>query len=272
MKEEDSDEEMDVVDGEGSEEDGERVEEEPEQEAPLVARNVKTWGTKIQIYEDENDNGEPTFRLLGRLKTKNQSLWSSEVVHFLYDLQNKLLPHIRDSYLPIYTEHQRDEHAFRAHPNYPGQGPWKDWAMVDWGRGEGVLPCHIWCFLKLDKLPVRGAKINHGGVDLKDGVCAVVECAAYADDDHETVESDLFTTLELTTQGLDAKDGEVTGRQFFLAEVEAFTGPCCVVPDLGGPANGYFLVKNRDEWADVFLSWLKSPHNKDEIILTDEEE
>jgi hypothetical protein len=271
MEAEDSDEEMDVGDGEGSAEDTESVEEEPQQQ-PLGARHVRTWGTKIEIYEDENDNWEPNFRILGRSKSSKKSKWSSEVVHFLYDLQNKVRDHLPNGFLQIYTEHQRDQYTFRAHPNFRGQGPWKDWAMVNWGPYEGVLPCHIWCFVKLKKLPVRGAKFNHGGVDLKNGVYAVVECAQYVEDVNQIVESDLFTPLELIVQGLDPKDGEVTGRQFFLAEVEAFTGPCCVVPDIGGAANGYFLVKNRDEWAEVFHSWLKSPHNQDEMVLTDDEE
>ena len=56
-------------------------------------------------------------------------------------------------------------------------GSWRDWALVDWGKEWGVLPCKIWCFVDLSNadLPTGKSTIQHGDVDLKKGVCAVVE-------------------------------------------------------------------------------------------------
>ena len=48
-------------------------------------------------------------------------------------------------------------------------------------------------------------------------------------------------------------DGKVKNRTFYLADTEAFVGPCCAVPDIGGPTNRYFVVKPQNEWAFVFL-------------------
>ena len=47
------------------------------------------------------------------------------------------------------------------------------------------------------------------------------------------------------------EDGNVTNRTFYLADTEAFENPCCVVPDLGGPSNWYFVVKPRNQWTDL---------------------
>lgn len=69
-------------------------------------------------------------------------------------------------------------------------------------------------------------------------------------------------------------NGYVTNRTFYLADTEAFVGPCCAVPDIGGPINRYFVVKPREEWAKEFILWLEDPHNLDQMdaFSSDEEE
>ena len=57
----------------------------------------------------------------------------------------------------------------------------------------------------------------------------------------------------------------VDERTFYLADKEAFVGPCCVIPDIGGPSNRYFVVKPRNEWAAEFIHWIEDPHNLDEM-------
>ena len=66
-------------------------------------------------------------------------------------------------------------------------------------------------------------------------------------------------------------DGKVKNRTFYLADTEAFVGPCCAVPDVGGPTNRYFVVKPRNEWADVFIKWVNDEHNIDEMIAFPED-
>ena len=149
-------------------------------------------------------------------------------------------------------------------------GPWKDWALVDWGREWGTLPSHIWCFIRLDNMPIGKEKLEYGGIVLKDGVYAVVEVAEYTQDVQEATQSDLFTPCDLDVR-LDS-DGNVTRRNFYLAHTDAFVGPCCVVPDIGGKNNAYFQVKPRREWSNIFIDWLKAPHEHDEMHYTDEEE
>ena len=86
-----------------------------------------------------------------------------------------------------------------------------------------------------------------------------------------TLKSDLFVPLDLEVQGID-EDGDVTGRRFYLANTEAIVGPCCVVPDIGGPKNRYFQVKNRSEWIKSFELWLKQEHIHDQMQYDEEDD
>ena len=49
----------------------------------------------------------------------------------------------------------------------------------------------------------------------------------------------------------------VSGFRFYLADVEAIVCPLAVIPDIGGPANCYFLVKDRDTWRQDFIRFLE---------------
>ena len=239
---------------------------------------ITTGGTKIRIYEDQYDNNEPCFQILGRSKHKYATHWSTEVVRFLNDLQHLVGGYIPEPCLPVYTEHKRGENMFRGHPNHRGDGPWKDWALVDWGAGYGVLPSRIWCFVDLKGLPSGRSALQFGGIRLDNGVHAVVEIATYLeeeDEDYQDLKSDLFVPLLLEVEGLD-EDANVTGRKFYLTPVEAITGPCIVIPDIGGSiessSNALFLVKPRRDWAKEFISWLKQPHKEDVMVLSDAED
>jgi hypothetical protein len=232
---------------------------------------VVTDGTRIKVFEDPDDDGKPTFKVLGRSKHADQTTWMHEVVVFLNDLQNKVIDHIPDPFLPVLTRHKRGDTIFHGHPNHRGNGPWKDWAVVDWGPIEGKVPAHIWCFICVRNLPTGKNKIQHGGIDLKDGVYAVVETAKYDTDLAETTKSDLFMPLLLNVEGVD-QDGDVTARKFYLADTEAIVGPCIVIPDIGGAPNAYFQVKSRSEWSNEFITWLNQPHTDDVMEYSDEEE
>ena len=231
---------------------------------------VQTAGTRIKIIDDPDHEDGCTYTALGRSKRAHETIWMSEVVVFLNELQRKVIANIPDLYLPVLTAHKRGDTMFRGHPNFRCEGPWKDWALVDWGAGEGTLLSHIWCFVSLSQMPIGNQRIQHGGITLKDGVYAVVEVAQYDTNTQEQTKSDLFTPLLLETKGIDS-DGDVVGRRFFLADTSAIVGPCCVIPDIGGPTNAYFQVKNRTQWSKEFISWLKQPHQADGMEYSDED-
>ena len=238
---------------------------------------TRTGGTRIHVFEDEENGGEPSFQFLSRSKTIHKGTWNIEIIAWLNELQNLVMEYTPGD-LPIYTEHKRGDQYFRGHPNYRSKDIWRDWVQVDWGPGYGVLPSHIWCFVELENMPSGRDRIEFGGVHLTDGVHAVVETATcvITEEVHEDAEapetaSDLFRPLLVDVKGVDA-EGQVTGRTFHLASTDAFVAPCCVVPDIGGAPNAYFEVKPRREWSDLFVTWLRAPHNEDVMDWSDQEE
>ena len=68
------------------------------------------------------------------------------------------------------------------------------------------------------------------------------------------------------------EDGNVTGRQFYLADTAAFVKPCAVVPDIGGPSNRYFLVKSRTEWHKEFIGWVEDTYEMDDMDDDEDED
>ena len=65
-------------------------------------------------------------------------------------------------------------------------------------------------------------------------------------------------------------EGGVMSKVFYLADTDAIVAPCCVVPDIGGPVNRYFVIKPRNQWADFFINWLRLPLD-DDMEMSDQE-
>ena len=188
---------------------------------------------------------------------------NSDLLDFLIGLQHCLSAHLCKKPLPIFTKHVRNGQTFRGHPNFRGKGPWKDWAMVDWGSTWGRIPCHIWCFVVLDCIPSGQRGLNFGGVMLQNGVFGVVESGKLVTDENMMGKSDLMYYVNKDVP-LDA-NGYAQKRNFYLADTEAFVDPLCVIPDLGGPSNRYLVVKARNQWAKEFERWVDDAHIMDEM-------
>ena len=232
-----------------------------------------TGGTRIQVFRDDDEEETPSFRMATRSKTcRENTVWDEGVIAFLCALQDQVILHLNVHYLPIYTQHIRGNVSFYGHPNFRSTGtPWKDWALIDWGTGWGTLPSHIWCFVELFNMPIGKEKIKFGGIDLQDGVYAVVEVGNYVQDPEEALMSDLFVPLEVEVEVGDEAGDEILSRKFYLANVEAIVGPCSVVPDVGGAKNAYFQVKRRKDWAKLFVWWLEAPHREDVMEFSGDE-
>ena len=232
---------------------------------------VATGGTRIQVFH--NNQGEPDFKILGKSKSKEATRYNPQVVEFLCGLQNLVEGSTSEPEIQVYTEHKRDKNIWRAHPNYMGRGPWFDWVLVDWGA-DGILPAHIYCFVDLTSFKSVTGPIEYGGITLKSGVYAVVECADYLDDSVDKnreliAESEFFTPITKEVEGFDVDSNGKRRpiRRFYLADCEAFHGVCSVIPDLAGEINAYFQVEPRREWVTIFKDWLKETHKADEIDM-----
>lgn len=233
-----------------------------------ISKYIATGETKIEVFTDEE--GMSSFKLLTRSKISRQAQWDSKLVDFLMGLQDVFKTWNPHESLPIFTCHRRNGQIFRGHPNYRGKGPWRDWVWVNWGQGYGTTPCHIWCFVIIEGAPLGRNQFHYGGVPLKDGTYAVVETSELEKDDHELGRSDLMMPIRKEIR-LD-EHNSVVQRTFYLADTEAFTDPCCTVPDLGGPANRYFVVKPRNQWSDDFIRWIQDEHKLDAMDVLDEVE
>ena len=228
----------------------------------------------MRVYTDE-DSGEASFEMISRSKYNNKTKLNTQCVEFLLDLQDELdsaclLP---DNYLKIFTRIKRGGQSWRGHPNYRGLGPWRDWAWVDFGQ-EGQLPCHIWCFVVIPE--VKGKRLYFGGIRLQAGVYAVVECTRLVKERviGRTEMSIIHPIEKLVGENegevLVNDDGTVKERKFYLADTDAFTGPCCVVPDIGGPINRYWVIEPRNLWGGYFEDWVCSEMDGDMIIKGDQ--
>ena len=118
-------------------------------------------------------------------------------------------------------------------------------------------------------MPIGKQRLQFGGVVLEDGVYAMVEVGEYQEG--EPLPSDLFLPLTVEVDGFDA-DGDVKARRFYLANTDAIVGTCAVVPNIGGAKNAYFQVKPRQDWSDLFVAWLREPHDQDVMDLSDVDE
>ena len=87
-------------------------------------------------------------------------------------------------------------------------------------------------------MPTGEETIEYGGIDLQDGVFAVVEVAKYDKESEDTRDqcTDLFTPLKHIMKNSEL---EVAERKFYLAETEAIVGTSIVVPDVGCARNAF---------------------------------
>ena len=225
-----------------------------------------TGGMKFEVYQGAHNN-----RLLaiisGKAKNKEYPYQEAQLLSFVAYLDSKLSPYTDTGKLQVYSEHRRRGVMFRSHPNYRNKGPWRDWAMVQWGRRHGNLPAKIWGFIELTKLEEAITKrFPWGDMVLTNGTYAIIESTHYSKEIHRNGDS-LFVELKLDTAE-EGPDGEVRKRLYYLVDVQAFKDPLVVIPNVG-TKNRYLLMTPRSKWPDLFISWLKEKHQK---IHEDDEE
>jgi len=228
------------------------------QDSELLPSEIYTDSARIVVQRCP-ENGEVSWSFVTRSKFKDQTALNTDLMTFLFELQEKTLPFLPGKHLDVFTRHTRGKQRYHGHPNYWGRGPWRDWVWVDWGA-EGKFPSHIWCFVDLKGLKMGQCRIIHGGISVKAGTYAVVESSKFSMDD--SADSILMPLLK---EADGDSDGNVQKRYFYLANTDAFIKPCTVIPDIGGPFNRYFLVRPRNQWKDLFIEWLKDVHKFDDM-------
>ena len=93
---------------------------------------------------------------------------------------------------------------------------------------------------------------------MEKGTFAVVEAATMDKEPTEAYDPmqppDLM--LPICKEVVMNEDGDIIGKTFYLANVEAFEEPCCCIPDIGGPPNRYYMVEPRSRWPEAFEAFL----------------
>ena len=240
----------------------------PGRKQPRREPPPSTSGSCINVFLHHESGPGPVYSMGDKKKARttpdNKQTWGKDIVHFLFRLKLKLGGDVSGR-LRILTLHKRQGLIFRGSPCFDGK-PWRDWAMFDWGGEDGVLPGHIWCFVVIKSVPGdANTALQHGGIDLVPGSYAVVETANWEDNAREVAKSGIFRPIKKVVK---QKQAAARGwkRRFYLADVEAITKPCIVVPDVGGREGiEFFVVKNRSQWAKDFQCWLGKPSEEDVI-------
>lgn len=235
-----------------------------------------TGGTRIQVHPANTQTNPQNKAIVtfpgSRMANQARMAWDQDLIDYLARIQEDPFWVLNEP-LPILTEHRRSGQIFRGHPNYRQNGNWNDWVLVDWGAPD-PNPCHIWCFLDLTGLP-SNFQFELDGVQVDQGVYAVVEWANSEELDPEHAQdryqSWMFTPV-IKHAGETNPDGSILKRRFFLANVEAFVGPCCLYPDVGSAnKRRYFMIRPRHEWAEDFENWLKTNPDCEKEAMEEEE-
>ena len=135
---------------------------------------------------------------------------------------------------------------------------------------QGIYPSQIWGFLDLTDMPEGEVVHLSNDAVLERGVMAVVEVASVVQEEDPL--SDIWTPINLEAKKI-SNAGEVEQRRYFLAPVEQFRDPICVIPNIGcKPGNQFLMMKHRDGWAQDFISWVRMPHEADKMEMREEPE
>jgi hypothetical protein len=185
------------------------------------------------------------------------------LIDFIGGLQKLVQNHLRK--VTLRSVHRRKGQIFRGQSLFRGN-VWRDWALFHWA-GEGDLPMKIWGFVDLEDLPTN-ISVQYGGIIVKKGIYAVVENGIWVEDENQRDMSEIFVPI-LKEVG-ESRNNLAISMKFYLADVEAIVRPIAVIPDIEGPSNAYFYVKDRETWRKDFVEFLEKDMDINEEISDDE--
>ena len=227
-------------------------------ETAEVADENTTGGMIINVSHDDDDAQQLIFRIVTRMKDKKAIAMDPQFLQYACAIQDDLVEFIDK--IPICAEHCRGGQMFRAHPNYRGKGPWRDWVMIEWQTGE--YPAQICGFLDLTQLR-EGALVKlSNGTFVQKGVWAVIESCNYVNIEDGQRKSEMFTPIIMETQI------DPSLRRFYLVDVETFKRPLVVIPNIGTKRE-YLMMTARAQWGPDFAHWILQPHIIDEIEMNE---
>lgn len=172
-----------------------------------------------------------------------------------------------DDKLQLYTEFKpsldqtREDNAeekliYRASPAYPIK-PWRDWAYVNFGKKDGIIPCHLVIFVYVDRVKKNGVSVNGVRVEEPGMYCICESLPEELQDSHEYTcnmrtrqnapgasgqARRRLTDEEAKNQqseesrifycGKKCREDRATWPTLFLVSVDSFVAPCIAIPDI----------------------------------------
>ena len=232
-------------------------EQEPQQAPKIEELYLCGKGFFVATHSSGRNHMWDSIKIKGKYRTVKVE---QDLIDFLVEVQDKV--HLYVGPIMMKSLHKRHGQLFRGHVMFHGS-VWRDWVVVDWGRGYGKLPCKIWGFLDLSDLPA-GCRIVVGGLNqVKPGIYAVVEASDLKED---ALNTELIKEIKTEVGSFcGGSERYVTQLKFYLAPVDAFVEPAIVVPNIGGDNNAYLWIQHPSDWCGYFEKWLKDIHNNKEM-------
>ena len=188
----------------------------------------------------------------------------------------KILPHVKDKQLQLYTYCKRDNEKFHADPCYKG-GDWQDWAYIDWDHEEGPIPGHLLIFVELTDLvspiDIEGTFVDQPGMyAIIHSVEAPLSSVPTNSEEQNYLahqSSHLVYYQDINTRSLlvrtdNNKRKIITVPQLYLVPCDAIESPCIGVPaDLTGDTypHGYLFLQSPSHWTDIFVKHIVDSNN-----------
>jgi hypothetical protein len=155
----------------------------------------------------------------------------------------------------LFTQHNREELIFRANPEYDNNGPWYDWAYVDWGDGIPV-PAKMLIFMDLSDNLLEPFQVGTSCVT-EAGYYAIAYSCNTANDDIKTMDTLLVEKNQLIMEDHGTKEKP----QLCMFNVESILSTCVAVPyDPQGTiisAKSWCFLRSRHDWQEQLINHLK---------------
>jgi hypothetical protein len=226
----------------------------------------RTGGMIINVFRDKT-NQQPVFTVKTRMKDRKAVPMDEAFLAFCLAIQEDIAQHVEGFVVPICAEHKRGGIMFRSHPNYRGKGPWRDFVMIAWDSGD--YPAQIWGYLDLSALPPALSVPLSEGLDVHQGVWAVIESYNYVALNDNDRQSEIFKPIILDTYDV-GDDGvpDTSVRKYYLVDVSSFMRPLVVIPNIGTQCE-YLMMTPKVQWGEDFRNWLREPHANEDREMKD---
>ena len=164
-----------------------------------------------------------------------------------------------DENIEFYTQHNRDDTIFRGDPCWDKNGPWYDWAYVNWGKNQRI-PAKILIYIDLRSTFKKRFQYND---------CVISSGGVYA------IGYSLFCptgtkphNISLLMDWGALEKQEDDNFKLCIFDTNAIEDPCLAVPYKKTEniinATEWIFIKPRNSWSDILVHHLSHPEEWEE--------